>query len=104
MTEQFSSPAEGRKKIIEFLDLAEHIADRYGMSDDEYIAVRTALGHLDLFVEQVPQPDLSRISRVCIVNEDGRVFDRNRLYDNGVWLDIQDEGRTLKVFNRGRGE
>ena len=95
-----NNPAEGREKVIQFIDLAEHIADRYEMNDDEYIAVRTALGHLDLFVEQVPQPDLSRISRVCIVNEDGRVFDRKRLYDNGVWIDIQDEGRTLKVFNR----
>ena len=95
-----NNPAEDRRKAIQFIDLAEHIADRYEMNDDEYIAVRTALGHLDLFVEQVPQPDLSRISRVCIVNEEGRVFDRKRLYDNGVWIDIQDEGRTLKVFNR----
>ena len=95
-----TDPAGGRRKGIEFLDLAEHIADRYGMSDDEYITVRIVLQHLDLFTQQLPQPSLDRISRVCIVNEDGRVFDRKRLYDNGVWLDIQDEGRTLKVFNR----
>lgn len=83
----------------EFYDLAEHIAERYGL---ERAIVNIVLQHLDLFPNELPQPSLDRISRVCVVNEDGRVFDRNRLYDNGVWLDIQDEGRTLKIFDRSR--
>src|SRR5699024_997459 len=89
----------GEVMTEEFADLAEHIADHYGL---EMATVTFALRRLDLFPNVVPQPALGRVSRVCVVNEDGRVFDRKRLYDNGVWLDVQDEGRTLKVFNRGR--
>lgn len=44
--------------------------------------------------------DLRRITRVTVVSQDGREFEKFNLYESGVVLSIQDEGRTLKLFPR----
>lgn len=42
--------------------------------------------------------DLSKVTRITVVTEDGRVFEKYDAYTGGVYLSVQDEGRTLKVF------
>lgn len=45
--------------------------------------------------------DLSSINRVTIVDSDhGLCFEKRNLYENGCFLLIQDDGRTLKIFPR----
>lgn len=41
-------------------------------------------------------PDTDKITRVTIVNDEGRAMEEWGI--NDMRLDIQDEGRTLKVF------
>lgn len=38
------------------------------------------------------------VSRITIVSDDGVEFEKYDLYENGVELSLQDEGRTLKIF------
>lgn len=44
--------------------------------------------------------DLRKITRVTVVSDNGREFEKFGLYESGVVLSIQDEGRTLKLFPR----
>lgn len=45
--------------------------------------------------------DLTKVTRITVVQyPEGRVFERKNLYDNGVELSVQDDGRTLKIFPR----
>lgn len=43
-------------------------------------------------------PDLSSITRVTVVGNDDVVFEEYDLYAAGAVLDIQDDGRTLKIL------
>ena len=43
---------------------------------------------------------LPKVSRVTVVSEDGVEFERYNLYENGVEIHLQDDGRTLKIFPR----
>lgn len=42
--------------------------------------------------------DLRKITRITVVTDEGREFEKYGAYENGVVLSIQDDGRTLKVF------
>ncbi|CAH1193780.1 Hypothetical protein ROUS_39 [Brevibacterium phage Rousseau] len=49
--------------------------------------------------------DLTKVTRITVIQyPEGRVFERKNLYDNGVELDVQDDGRTLKIFPRKEGK
>lgn len=41
------------------------------------------------------------VTRITVVGDEGIVFERYNLYENGVDLVFQDQGRTLKIFPRG---
>ena len=43
--------------------------------------------------------DLSKVTRVTVVAKNyGVAFERYNLYDEGCYLMLQDDGRTLKIF------
>lgn len=41
---------------------------------------------------------LKDVTRITVVSNEGVEFERYNLYDNGVELHLQDDGRTLKIF------
>ena len=43
-------------------------------------------------------PDTSMVSRVSVVGAEGRLYEGWNLFDRGVALSLQDEGRTLKIL------
>ena len=44
---------------------------------------------------------LNLVDRVVVVPDGGsRLYDVSNLYENGVELHLQDNGRTLKIFPR----
>lgn len=45
--------------------------------------------------QMFPLPD---VSRVTVVSEDGVEFEKYNLYENGIEIHLQDDGRTLKIF------
>lgn len=45
--------------------------------------------------------DLSKVTRITVVTEEGRVFEKYDAYTGGVYLSVQDEGRTLKILPAG---
>lgn len=42
-----------------------------------------------------------KVTRITVVTEDGRVFEKYDAYSNGVTLSLQDDGLTLKIFPAG---
>lgn len=44
--------------------------------------------------------DLRKITRITVVTDEGREFERYDAYESGVILSIQDDGGTLKIFPR----
>lgn len=42
--------------------------------------------------------DLSRVTRITVVLDNGTVFEKYNAYENGAYFDIQDAGKTLKIF------
>ena len=44
--------------------------------------------------------ELDKVTRITIVSDKGREFEAYDLYDNGVELQLQDDGKTLKIFPR----
>lgn len=44
--------------------------------------------------------DLRKITRITVVTDEGRVFEKYDAYENGVVLSIQDDDRTLKILPR----
>lgn len=40
------------------------------------------------------------VTRITVVSNEGVEFERYNLYDAGVEIHLQDEGRTLKIFPR----
>lgn len=45
--------------------------------------------------------DLSKVTRITVVTDEGRVFEKYDAYTGGVYLSVQDEGRTLKILPAG---
>lgn len=48
--------------------------------------------------------DLRKITRITIVTDEGREFEKYDAYENGVVLSVQDDGRTLKIFPKLKAE
>lgn len=44
--------------------------------------------------------EFPEVTRITVVSNEGVEFERYNLYDNGVELHLQDDGRTLKIFPR----
>lgn len=43
-------------------------------------------------------PDASKVTRVVVIGPGGSEFERWGVYTNGARIEVQDDGRTLKVF------
>ena len=43
---------------------------------------------------------LPAVTRVTVVSDRGVEFERYNLFENGVEVHLQDDGRTLKIFPR----
>jgi hypothetical protein len=43
---------------------------------------------------------LDKVTRITVVTDEGIVFERYGAFKEGVYLSVQDDGRTLKVFPR----
>lgn len=44
--------------------------------------------------------EFENVTRLTVVYEDGLAWEEYNLYDNGVEIHLQDDGRTLKLFPR----
>lgn len=44
--------------------------------------------------------NLTEVTRVIVVSDEGREFEKYDLYKKGVELHLQDDGKTLKIFPR----
>lgn len=42
--------------------------------------------------------DLSKVTRITVVTDEGVVYEKYDAFEFGVILSIQDDGRTLKIF------
>lgn len=42
--------------------------------------------------------DLSKVTRITVVSDEKREFEKFNLYKQGVELSLQDDGRTLKIL------
>lgn len=47
---------------------------------------------------QEDMADISKVTRFEVIDENGRVYVKNSLYNCHLELSYQDDGRTLKVF------
>lgn len=47
-------------------------------------------------------PDLviPNATRITVIGESGVVYENYTEYENGCWVHIQDDGRTVKIFPR----
>lgn len=43
---------------------------------------------------------LQDVTRITVVSEEGVEFEKYNLYEDGVEIHLQDDGRTLKIFPR----
>lgn len=50
----------------------------------------------------VDNQDLRKITRITVVTDEGREFEKYDAFENGIVLSIQDEGKTLKIFPGGK--
>lgn len=46
----------------------------------------------------IDNQDLRKITRITVVTDEGREFEKYNAFENGIVLSIQDDGRTLKIF------
>lgn len=46
----------------------------------------------------IDNQDLRKITRITVVTDKGREFEKYNAFENGVVLSIQDGGMTLKIF------
>lgn len=44
------------------------------------------------------QQCFDKVTRVTVVSEDGVEFEKYNLFENGIEIHLQDDGRTLKIF------
>ena len=59
--------------------------------------------HVTIFIKGYTQcqediADTSKVTRFEVIDENGRVYVKNSLYNCHLELSYQDDGRTLKVF------
>lgn len=67
------------------------VAQIDGVPDDETECCAQALADAGLLA-----PDTDDITRLTVVNDEGRALEEGEI--NNLCLDIQDAGRTLKIF------
>lgn len=48
--------------------------------------------------------NLPDVTRITVVSDAGREFEKYDLYENGVEIHLQDDGRTLKIFPRSKSD
>ncbi len=46
----------------------------------------------------IDNQDLRKITRITVVTDEGREFEKYNAFENGIILSIQDGGKTLKIF------
>lgn len=44
--------------------------------------------------------NLDKVTRITVVSDKGREFEKYDLFKHGVYLSVQDDGRTLKILPR----
>lgn len=47
---------------------------------------------------------LPAVTRVTVVSDRGVEFEKYNLFENGVEVHLQDDGRTLKIFPRSKND
>lgn len=52
----------------------------------------------------IDNQDLRKITRITVVTDEGREFEKYNAFENGIVLSIQDDGRTLKIFPRSKND
>ena len=52
----------------------------------------------------IDNQDLRKITRITVVTDGGREFEKYNAFENGIVLSIQDDGRTLKIFPRSKND
>ena len=50
------------------------------------------------------QQSFDKVTRITLVSNNGVEFEKYNLYEHGVELHLQDDGRTLKIFPRKESE
>jgi hypothetical protein len=59
----------------------------------------TPLNFIQGYIQcQEDMADTSKVTRFEVIDENGRVYVKNSLYNCHLELSYQDDGRTLKVF------
>lgn len=46
----------------------------------------------------IENQDLRKITRITVVTDEGREFEKYNAFENGIVLSIQDDGKTLKIL------
>ena len=75
----------------------ERLAEQYieDNTGDHYVYC----GYIDGYTQcQRDMADTSKVTRFEVIDENGRVYVKNSLYNCHLELSYQDDGRTLKVF------
>jgi hypothetical protein len=83
---------ERMRGVMAAWNRARHIN---GINRETQDALDADLHALSTLIDATMQINNERLSRVTVVDESGRVYERRNL---DVRLSLQDEGRTLKVF------
>ena len=50
------------------------------------------------------QQSFDKVTRITLVSNNGVEFEKYNLYEHGVEIHLQDDGRTLKIFPRKESE
>ena len=77
-------------KVEIYRGIKESIGGDYGFFSEGY-----DLGYTQC---QKDMADTSKVTRFEVIDENGRVYVKNSLYNCHLELSYQDDGRTLKVF------
>ena len=77
-------------KVAIYRGIKERIGGDYGFFSEGY-----DLGYTQC---QKDMADTSKVTRFEVIDENGRVYVKNSLYNCHLELSYQDDGRTLKVF------
>lgn len=79
-------PAATKKKSI-------HEFEAYAVSKSDWCSA------FEKEPDDVATPDFSKVTRVEVIDENGRAYVRGSAYRNAVVrVSVQDDGRTLKLF------
>lgn len=87
--------AEQVHDLMSFLAANADVARADGMPEKVAIFQR----HIETLKGlQDSAPDLSNVTRVVVVTNEGKALERWQAYDHGCGVVVQDEGQTLKVL------